>query len=283
MQKTYCGKNCDECKYKADLNCPGCKEGPGDEWNGDCKIAKCCDDKGHNSCDTCNMNDSCWKLRQRHEIPKERIIKNNEEAEKNERIMQKTVILGKWIPLLFIVSIIAVVTNVFQNDTFKISLSSLYYFGEITESICGIISVFALFKMAAVSQSYKTAAWGKLFATAGLFLTIIVFLLTFNAIISLLLAFVLAIITLYTEYCEITGHSEVLEEIDPDLSEKWDKLKKWYIISYISVAAGALLSFIPLLATLILFAASIALIIIGIAKLVLLYATSKVFKSLSQQ
>lgn len=47
MTDTYCGKNCEECASKEALNCPGCKSGPGSAWSGDCEIAKCRKDKGH--------------------------------------------------------------------------------------------------------------------------------------------------------------------------------------------------------------------------------------------
>ena len=47
MAETYCGKSCAECTKKEQLNCSGCKAGPGRQFGGDCELAKCVRDKGH--------------------------------------------------------------------------------------------------------------------------------------------------------------------------------------------------------------------------------------------
>lgn len=44
-------KNCDECTYKAELFCSGCQSGPGRVIRGDCKLARCCREKGHETCE----------------------------------------------------------------------------------------------------------------------------------------------------------------------------------------------------------------------------------------
>lgn len=47
MGDTYCGKLCEDCQFKDNLQCPGCKTGPGKTWMTECELAKCCMDKGH--------------------------------------------------------------------------------------------------------------------------------------------------------------------------------------------------------------------------------------------
>ena len=56
MAETYCGKICAECAQKETLNCSGCKAGPGRQFGGDCKLAKCCRAKGHQECATCGFS-----------------------------------------------------------------------------------------------------------------------------------------------------------------------------------------------------------------------------------
>ena len=53
MAETYCGKSCVECPRKEELSCPGCKMGPGKQFNGQCELAKCARDKGHETCESC--------------------------------------------------------------------------------------------------------------------------------------------------------------------------------------------------------------------------------------
>lgn len=42
MGDTYCGKLCEDCQFKDNLQCPGCKTGPGKTWMTECELAKCC-------------------------------------------------------------------------------------------------------------------------------------------------------------------------------------------------------------------------------------------------
>ncbi len=281
MSNTFCGKNCEECTYKEELNCPGCKEGPGHEWNGSCSIARCCDNRGHDCCETCNQHDLCGTLRRKNEIPKERISEQTAEAEKNKRIAQKASVLGKWMPILFWVSIASIIAGIFASDELK-GFNILYLTGSIAESVCGIISVIALFKMSPTSQRYKAAAWGRLIAVVITFLTVLFVIITVEPVLALL-AIVAAVVMLYSQYSQLKGHSEVLEEADPDLSEKWDKLIKWYIICYIVLIASIVLAIIPIIALLAILVSSVGLLIIGIAELVLLYHTKNVFQFISKQ
>lgn len=71
MGDTYCGKLCEDCQFKDNLQCPGCKTGPGKTWMTECELAKCCMDKGHQNCTTCSYSTSCGKLRGRITSQKE--------------------------------------------------------------------------------------------------------------------------------------------------------------------------------------------------------------------
>ncbi|MBQ7015074.1 MAG: DUF3795 domain-containing protein [Clostridia bacterium] len=282
MAKTFCGKNCDECTYKEELDCPGCEKGPGNPWNGDCKIVNCCVNKGHKSCETCSMNEPCGTRSRKHIIPQERIKDLEAEASKQERIRKKASVLGKWLPILFWTSIVSVIIGLFDSDSIQQSSLKVYLIASIAESICGFISVFIFFKISSTSKRYKTAAWATLIATIGVLVTLVLFLFTLELTLVLVVS-ALSIVSLYAKYSEYKGHSDVLEEVDPDLSEKWDKLIKWYIICNIALIASVILALIPKLAVLVILVASIGMIIVGIFELVFLYHTAKVFKSVSQQ
>ena len=73
MAETYCGKTCADCSQKETLSCPGCKAGPGKQYGGDCKLAKCCIEKGHQECSTCGFNGHCGTLHGRICMPDDRL------------------------------------------------------------------------------------------------------------------------------------------------------------------------------------------------------------------
>ena len=73
MAKTYCLKFCAECQMKEQLNCPGCYQGPGERFKGDCALKKCCVGRGHETCETCNQNSYCGLFRGRERMPEQRL------------------------------------------------------------------------------------------------------------------------------------------------------------------------------------------------------------------
>lgn len=89
MGDTYCGKLCEDCQFKDNLQCPGCKTGPGKTWMTECELAKCCMDKGHQNCTTCSYSTSCGKLRGRDNEPERRLERRSYEQEKQKKIADK--------------------------------------------------------------------------------------------------------------------------------------------------------------------------------------------------
>jgi hypothetical protein len=48
-----CGIDCEACEYRAKMNCLGCQAAKGKLFWGECALAKCCMDKGHDHCGQC--------------------------------------------------------------------------------------------------------------------------------------------------------------------------------------------------------------------------------------
>ena len=74
--------------------------------------------------------------------------------------------------------------------------------------------------------------------------------------------------------------------MDLILSEKWRKLWRWYVGLLIAAAAGILILFMGLMAfavliigAVVILAAAIGILVVGILKLVYLYRTAKVFRN----
>jgi general stress protein 26 len=51
--QSYCGCICDGCEYKESKGCKGCLENKGEQFWGECDLAKCCIQKGYAHCGEC--------------------------------------------------------------------------------------------------------------------------------------------------------------------------------------------------------------------------------------
>lgn len=116
MGDTYCGKLCEDCQFKDNLQCPGCKTGPGKTWMTECELAKCCMDKGHQNCTTCSYSTSCGKLRGRDNEPERRLERRSYEQEKQKKIADKADFLGKWLWILFWLIIPSIISSIMTEE-----------------------------------------------------------------------------------------------------------------------------------------------------------------------
>ena len=94
-----CGRMCDACTWKEQLDCPGCQDGPGRRFSGGCPIADCCREKGHTACVTCTFSTGC-ALRRR-DMPQNRLWAVEAERERRARLDRNAPVLAKWLWLLF--------------------------------------------------------------------------------------------------------------------------------------------------------------------------------------
>ncbi|MGB7606212.1 MAG: DUF3795 domain-containing protein [Lutisporaceae bacterium] len=51
---SMCGTYCKECEWREQTNCPGCQKSQGKMFWGECQVAKCSIEKGHNHCGHCS-------------------------------------------------------------------------------------------------------------------------------------------------------------------------------------------------------------------------------------
>ena len=81
------------------------------------------------------------------------------------------------------------------------------------------------------------------------------------------------------EYYEYMGHTDVLVDVDRELSGKWFKLWKWYLITFLGIFAGTILTvLIPLLGMLVMLVCTIGTLIVSILKVVYIYKMANVLK-----
>ena len=286
MAETYCGKTCAECAQKEILACPGCKLGPGAQLRGDCNIALCCRNKGHQECATCGYSEHCNTLRGKYNAPEYRLNAIAAEKERMDAIVKRAPTLAKWLWVLFWMIIPGSIASLLSNDTVSGSSSALLLSGQILNIICNLVYGAILFRLGAEEDRYRTAGICALIcaAVSGLLIWISQILATNpNAAASaLLLAIPSVVVSFVAKYNEFTAHSIVLTGLDNDLSEKWTKLWKWYLGTYCAIFLGILLLLIvPLLGLLAVLASAIGILVVSILQLVYLYKTAKAFREIA--
>lgn len=274
--ETYCGKQCEECTYKEKLGCRGCQV-PGMNGAVDCKIAKCCKEKGHKVCATCGFAPNCTILRGKGSVPDYR-LKDMEEADLTRvRNLERAPFLGKWLGILFWLIVPGALGSLLTLDIFQ-KIPTLYLGGEVINILVNISYGLILLKISVRSERYRTAAICCLIA-AGCGVVLALLPDTVMAALTLLLSLPVVVVSFYGEYQEYMGHSDILREMDGEMSGKWEGLWKWYIGTNGAIWGGIILMVImPVLGALAVLGAFVGVAVVEILKLIYLYRTAKVFQ-----
>lgn len=278
MSETYCGKSCAECAHKEELNCPGCLAGPGKRYYGDCSLAKCCADRGHRTCETCQNSGHCGTYRSRASMPEQRIKRRDAELAERKRLAKRAPILGKWLSVLFWLVIPSTVASLMTNENIASAVPALFIPGMILQALTVLAYVIILLQLSKLEPRYQTAAVCYLLGSGA---TILLNLFTGgeNAGWTLLITIPAAIMSMVAKYNEFNAHSEVLVGVDSDLCYQWSLLWKWYIGCYAAILGSVLLIAIAaLLGALVMLAAAIGIVVVSILEMVYLYKTANRFR-----
>jgi hypothetical protein len=266
---------------KEELNCSGCKSGPGRALTDGCKLAECCRTKGHDQCTTCEFKSGCGLLRGRHQEPEHRKQRIQDEQENREALAKRSVGLGKWLWILFWLVVPATVASLLKTDFVKNISPDVYRFGRIMGIVMSLLYGCILLRLSYATDRYRKAG---IYLLISVGVAVATLLISDNDLeyLSVLLALAAAVISLVGEYNEYQGHATVLVGADNALSQKWEELWKWYIRCMLAIIGSVLLVLIfPLIGALLALAGSLGLIVIEILKLVYLYQTANVFRRFS--
>lgn len=262
--KSYCGKSCELCEQKTELDCSGCKGGT--PWNPQlrCEISVCCHSKSHKSCNLCTQSSNCRTLRQRDLIPSRWL--QNRKAEKELAQLREKVLNGChiWIGILPYVAVLyALTTYVLGN------------YAPISSTVSGIAYASLLLILYSQSDSYKTAGILLLISTA---LRLAGCYLPDPATIIVNLPF--AILRIFRMRSEFSGHETISTHFDLSIAETYTWLWKGYWIiplwELILVIIGYILHF-NLLIQLAVIGGGIASIILEISHIYNLFMLKKLF------
>ena len=279
MAETYCGKTCAECTKREELNCQGCKAGPGRQFGGDCELAKCVRNKGHETCETCGFKGNCGTLRSRESMPDYRIRKIEAEAMRKAAIAKRAPVLGKWLWIIFWLVIPSSIGSIMAHETTAKIQPGLLMPGQIINAICSLTYGAILLKLGSEEDRYRTAGICALIAGGVSAVVAIITGTAEEATWTLLFTLPAAVVAMVGQYNEYMGHSTVLFGVDNELSEKWEVLWKWYIGLFLGMF-GCIIAMliIPVLGAIAMLGCAIGTVVVGILKLVYLYRTAKIFR-----
>lgn len=278
---TYCGKNCEECTYKAELSCTGCQSGPGRAVIGDCKLAHCCRDKGHATCETCELKRNCGKWLDKGSIPKQRIERRIELQKEQEIIARRAPFLGKWLWILFWLVVPSEISGIMTMDKVVEAFPLLRVPGLVLGITCSLVYSLILLRISSEHESYRLAG------SIGIGSTLLeVFMLVLGSTDGLvfLISLIKIVVGFLMTYHEYKAHGESVYPVDAELSECWEKLWKWKIYSIAGLAGSVFLTIISrFLGVVLLFASIIFVLVISVFKLIYLYQTAQAFRERARQ
>ncbi len=280
MTETYCGKKCDRCQSRIELNCPGCKYGPG-TISGGCSIAKCCVQSGYSSCDTCTKQPYCQTIKAKDVAPEVRLKRLQALKAEKEELERKAPILGDYLYYIFWATITNVAISLFTQ------LIQVDFLAMMAECLITAFLAYCYWKMSSLSPRYKKAA---VLYLVILVLCIVAYIIAeiSNAIVMSvfgLLMLVAAIVVMFLcQYNEMNGHSEQTGGMDNDLSDKWLKLWTWFCYSIGAMAFSfVILLLIPPFGSILLLASAVAALIVQIIRMKCLYNTALLFRDIAEE
>ena len=268
--ESYCGKQCEYCVDKAELNCPGCKAVPAAERQRDCEIAACCRSKENNACSACAMSVGCGRQLGRNAIPARRKQKQAEAAARRAELIGRAPVLEKWLIVLFWLVIPYAAAAVLTNDSVVETCPPLRIPGLILRALVMAAYGVILLKLSANERKWRRAGFVFLVDAA---LSLFVMFLPFSHVGLMVLSSVaLLIVTTVGEYFECVGHNRLmLEEGEEALALRWKKVWKGFVAARLCSFAGmSILPVAPMLSLLVSLGSLVALLVMGFRKMCVL-------------
>lgn len=268
MSQTYCGKSCESCGMRGEMGCPGCA-GVGQA----CDLARCCQEKGHVSCDSCTHQLQCEKYQSRDQAHQLRRERQAAQQQAREQGKQRFNFLSQRMKVLFWALICANVVSLAAEWLFQSAVV-----GKSIEIICLATYALTLMQMAPACSTYRKAG---MLLLVGTFLDIPL-MFQENVLSASVISVISMVICIVSYYYEFMAHREVLHGVNEKLSQQWKHLWVW-LISFQCVAILGILLTILVVGVVIVMVSGIAILILAIVQLVLLYRTAQAFRQVAQQ
>lgn len=268
MSESCCGKSCDFCTMGMETGCPGC-----DAVKAECDLARCCQEKGHETCASCTHNPQCERYQSRDREPQARIARRKEMVERQENLKQRGTFLSRQMLTLFWAMICANVVSLAVEWIFQSAMA-----GKIVEILCLATYALTLVQMAPQCPTYRKAGMLQLMGT---FMDIPL-MFQQNELSILLSSLVATALCIVGGYFEYRSHSNVLEDVDPVQSLRWRKLWKWLIGVQCVTILGIFLSVLAV-GMLMIMVGAIGVLVVSVFQLVYLYRSARLFRNLGAE
>ena len=279
MAETYCGKSCIDCASRHELDCPGCKYGPGMK-SGGCSIAVCCIEHGHSGCHTCTKMSYCQTIKAKYIAPEFRLTRLAAQKAEAEELARRAPILADNLWVLFWTSIASMIVSFIDQ------LLGSGLFGTIVGLAVSAVTAFCYWRMRALSEYYKKTFYCLLASIViSIFIEILSGILELESMgfVAALLLIPTIVIGFYTMYFEFNGHSEQTRTSDPEISDKWLNIWKWYIYAIAAMVISFVIFLIfNIMGMLLLLASVIGILVVSILQLKYLYDTAYLFRDIAE-
>ena len=181
-------------------------------------------------------------------------------------------ISGKWYQSLFWLLIVCTVARTISNGEGDGRLYTLLWFVNI---LATVVYGAVLLKMEHFSAHFRMAGFCKAAsAVVGVLSSAVSYFLDGSLLVTLIILVVIAsaAVDIAGEYQEFAGHAEFVHDRDVILSEKWLRLRQWYVGMLAGFAGGTVCSALLFLPGVIaMLACGIGLVVVSILKIVYVY------------
>lgn len=271
MSDTYCGKKCEACAERAEIQCPGCRVGPGKAYTGDCGISRCSVQRGYHDCSKCSTYSTCRNRMSSQSMSQKFLRKVKDEKEQKLQKLLNAELLSEKLTILFWLTIASNVASFVFGCLPLDEYPAFKYISLAVSAVMMIAYAVVLLQSASACERYRISGCCKLAVAVLSFIAG----LPENQILGALLTIISLVPAVVSEYQEYMGHSEAVKDADSDRAEKWLKLWYWYIGSAAAIVVSLLLMIVaPPLGALAMLAASIVLLVVAIIKIVYIRATA---------
>ena len=180
-------------------------------------------------------------------------------------------ISGKWYQSLFWLLIICTVARTISNGEGDGMLYTLLWFVNVLATAAyGVV----LLKMISLSAHFRMAGLCKVASAVIGILSVAVSELSIAVV--LIVVIMAAVVDIVGEYQEFSGHADFVCDKDLVLSEKWLRLRLWYIVMLAGLTGGVVCGVLLVLPGLIiLLACGIGLVVVSIVKIIYVYRTAR--------
>lgn len=251
---------------------------------GDCELAACCRDKGHEGCEGCSHKVGCGLYIDRRSMASKRIARRKEEAEEKEWLLEKKEHLVKRFNVLSISVIPIVIVAVLELVLQALSVECTVFSFSLSILLDGLFA-FILFNMVEYDEQEHIRKAVMLYVSSVIIraVALVIYLLAGSENFWMIAcALALEVVSIFTMYHECNGYADIIEDLSKYYAQKWRDLWKTYMIAQIVYYAGTLLSAFLLFRIAVL-GAALVLVGIAIARMVYLVQTTKELKNYAEK